>query len=58
MEKYMVMQYLNICSPICKGRTNDLAAAKALRDALATIEPENTFIVVEVLWKGSFTHFG
>lgn len=49
MEKYMVMEYLQIYSPICKGRTNDLAAAKALRDALAKINPNNTFIIVEVL---------
>ena len=45
----MVMEYLQICSPICKGRTNDLAAAKALRDALAMVNPENKYIIVEVL---------
>lgn len=49
MTKYFVMQYLDTFSPICKGRTNDLAAAKALRDALALVNPSDTYIVVEVL---------
>ena len=49
MKKYMVLQYLENFSPILKGKTDNLEDAKTLRDALAKINPSNTFIVVEVL---------
>jgi hypothetical protein len=49
MEKYLVLEYLKNFSPVLKGKTNNLEDAKALRDALAKINPSDTFIVVEVL---------
>ena len=45
----MVLQYLKNFSPILKGETDNLEDAKTLRDALAKINPSDTFIVVEVL---------
>lgn len=45
----MVLQYLKNFSPILKGKTDDPEDAKTLRDALAKINPSDTFIVVEVL---------
>lgn len=47
----MVLQYLKNFSPILKGETDNLEDATALRDALAKINPNDTFIVVEVLSK-------
>ena len=53
MKKYMVLQYLENFSPILKDKTDNLEDAKTLRDALAKINPSDTFIVVEVLsWNG------
>ena len=45
----MVLQYLENFSPILKDKTDNLEDAKTLRDALAKINPSDTFIVVEVL---------
>lgn len=45
----MVLQYLKNFSPILKGETDNIQDAKALRDALAKINPSDTFIIVEVL---------
>lgn len=45
----MVLQYLKNFSPILKGETDNIEDAKALRDALAKVNPSDTFIVVEVL---------
>lgn len=45
----MVLQYLENFSPILKGKIDNLEDAKTLRDALAKINPSDTFIVVEVL---------
>ena len=45
----MVLEYLKNFSPILKGKTNNPEDAKALRDALAKINPSDTYIVVEVL---------
>lgn len=47
----MVLQYLERFSPLSKGQTDSLEDAKSLRDALAKINPNDTFIVVEVLSK-------
>lgn len=49
MEKYMVLEYLKNFSPILRGKSNNLEDAKALRDALAKVNPSDTYIVVEVL---------
>lgn len=49
MKKYMVLQYLNTFSPILKEKTDSLEDATALRDALTRINPENIYIIVEVL---------
>ena len=49
MEKYMVLEYFKNFSPVLKGKTNNLEDAKALRDALAKVNPSDTYIVVEVL---------
>ena len=49
MKKYMVLNYLENFSPILKGKTDNLEDAKSLRDALAKVNPNDTFIVVEVL---------
>ena len=49
MKKYMVLQYLENFSPISKGKTDSLEDAKTLRDALAKVNPSDTYIVVEVL---------
>lgn len=49
MKKYMVLQYLKNFSPILKGETDNHEDAKALRDALAKINPSDTYIVAEVL---------
>ena len=51
MKKFMVFQYLKTFSPMLKGQTDNIEDAKALRDALAKINPNDTFIVVEVLSK-------
>lgn len=45
----MVLNYLENFSPILKGKTDNLEDAKSLRDALAKVNPNDTFIVVEVL---------
>lgn len=45
----MVLQYFNRFSPILKGETDNITDAKALRDALAKVNPSDTYIVVEVL---------
>lgn len=47
----MILQYLKNFSPILKGETNNPEDAKSLRDALAKVNPNDTFIVVEVLSK-------
>lgn len=47
----MVLQYLKKFSPILKGETDNLEDAKSLRDALAKVNPSDTYIVVEVLSK-------
>lgn len=49
MKKFMVLQYLKNFSPILKGETDNIEDAKALRDALAKVNPSDTYIVVEVL---------
>ena len=49
MEKYMVLEYLKNFSPILKGKTDNLEDAVALRDALAKINPKDTYIVVQVM---------
>lgn len=49
MKKFMVLQYLKGFSPILKGETDNLEDAKALRDALAKVNPSDTYIVVEIL---------
>ena len=49
MKQFMVLQYLKNFSPILKGETDNIEDAKALRDALAKVNPSDTFIVVEVL---------
>lgn len=45
----MILQYLNLFSPIRQGETDSLEDAKALRDTLAKINPNDKFIVVEIL---------
>lgn len=45
----MILQYLKNFSPILKGETDNLEDANTLRDALAKVNPSDTFIVVEVL---------
>lgn len=45
----MVLQYLKNFSPILKDQTDNPEDAKTLRDALAKVNPSDTFIVVEVL---------
>lgn len=49
MEKYMVLQVFKVCSPNLVGKTNVIEDAKALRDAMAKVHPNDTFVVVEVL---------
>lgn len=49
MKKYMILQYLKNFSPILNGETDNLEDATALRDALAKINPKDTFIVVQVM---------
>lgn len=49
MKKFMVLQYLKSFSPLLKGKTDNLEDAKTLRNALAKVNPSDTFIVVEVL---------
>lgn len=49
MEKYMVLQVFKVCSPSLVGKTNVIEDAKALRDAMAKVHPDDTFVVVEVL---------
>lgn len=58
MKKYMILQYLKNFSPILKGETDNIEDAKTLRDVLAKVNPSDTYIVVEVLWKGLSTSFG
>lgn len=45
----MVLRYLENFSPLLKGKTDNLEDAKTLRDALAKVNPSDTYIVVEVL---------
>lgn len=46
----MVLQLLGRdFSPICKGRTSDLEKAKNLQAALASIYPDNIYVVAEIL---------
>lgn len=45
----MVLEYLKNFSPILKGKTDNLEDAVALRDALAKINPSDTYIVVQVI---------
>lgn len=49
MKHFMVLQYLKNFSPVLKGETDSIEDAKALRDALAKVNPNDTYIVVEVL---------
>lgn len=45
----MVLQYLKNFSPILKGETDNPEDATTLRNALAKVNPSDTYIVVEVL---------
>lgn len=45
----MILQVFKVCSPNLVGKTDSIKDAQALRDAMAKVHPNDTFVIVEVL---------